>query len=84
HLLDYAVLKALCEKLLVASVERRGSQVAVKFHPQTPLLPEQLVRVVGGRPGLRLDPGGVLWMSLDHGKRNMVQDVRNVLLQLQA
>ncbi|HEX2715161.1 MAG TPA: transcription-repair coupling factor, partial [Candidatus Acidoferrales bacterium] len=29
HLLDYAVLKALCEKLLVASVDRRGSQVAV-------------------------------------------------------
>ena len=84
HLLDYAVLKALCEKLLVASVERRGAQVAVKFHAQTPLRPEQVVRVVGGSRGLRLDPNGMLWMSLDREKGSIVQDVRNVLLQLQA
>ncbi len=84
HLLDYAVLKALCEKLLVASVERRGLQVAIKFHTQTPLRPEQVVRVVKTRPGLRLDPGGVLWMNLEREKGSLTQGVRNVLLQLQA
>ena len=84
HLLDYAVLKALCEKLLVASVERRGAQVAVKFHPQTPLRPEQVVRVVRARPGLRLDPSGVLWMTLERAPGSVTQGVRNVLLQLQA
>jgi len=84
HLLDYAVLKALCEKLLVASVERRGSEVAVKFHAQTPLRPEQVVRVVRARRGLRLDPSGVLRMSLPRGQGNPTDGIRNVLLQLQA
>ena len=84
HLLEYAVLKALCERLLVASAERRGAQVAIKFHPQTPLRPEQVVRVVKARRGLRLDPSGVLWMDLEREKGSVVQGVRNVLLQLQA
>jgi transcription-repair coupling factor (superfamily II helicase) len=39
NLLDYAVLKAIAEKLLVASVDRRGDQVAIKFHDDTPLGP---------------------------------------------
>ena len=84
HLLDYAVLKALCEKLLVASLERRAAHVAIKFHPQTPLGPEHLVRVVRAGRGLRLDPSGVLWMNLERERESVTQGVRNVLLQLQA
>jgi len=84
HLLDYAVLKALCERLLVASVERRGPQVAITFHTQTPLRPEQVVHLVKTRRGLRLDPGGVLWMNLEREKGSLTEGVRNVLLQLQA
>ena len=41
NLLDYAVLKALAEKLLVASIDRRGDQVAIKFYDDTPLGPER-------------------------------------------
>jgi len=84
HLLNYAVLKALCEKLLVASVERRGDQVVIKFHPETPLQPEQVVRVIRARRGLRLDPSGVLRMNLTDKPASLTEGVRNVLLQLQA
>jgi transcription-repair coupling factor (superfamily II helicase) len=86
QLLDYAVLKAICERLLLASVERRGNQVAFRFHPQTPVAPERLVRVVKAGAGLRLDPGGVLWLDLgDRAKDGGVTAaVRNVLLELQA
>jgi transcription-repair coupling factor (superfamily II helicase) len=84
HLLDYALLKALSEKLLVASVERQGRRVAVKFHTQTPVRPELVVHVVKRQKGLRLDPSGVLWIELDHGRGNLTQEIRNVLLQLQA
>jgi transcription-repair coupling factor (superfamily II helicase) len=88
HLLDYAVLKALCERLLVASIERRGDQVAVKFHEQTPVPPAHLVRVVRSARGMRLDPSGVLWLTADASARRAVggvtQSVRNVLLQLQS
>jgi transcription-repair coupling factor (superfamily II helicase) len=84
HLLDYALLKALSERLLVASVERQGRRVAVRFHTQTPVKPEQVVQVVGRRRGLRLDPSGVIWMELDHGRGPIAETVRNVLLQLQT
>ena len=51
NLLDYAVLKALAEKLLVASVDRRGDQVAIKFYDDTPLGPERLVKLIRKRRG---------------------------------
>jgi transcription-repair coupling factor (superfamily II helicase) len=88
HLLDYAVLKALCERLLVASLERKGESVAVKFHEQTPVQPEQLVRVVRSSRGMRLDPTGVLWLPAGRAERRgeggVTESVRNVLLQLQT
>ncbi len=84
NLLDYAVLKGLCEKLLVAAVERRDSSIAVKFHPETPVRPERLVRVIRARKGMRLDPAGVLWIDWRRGASPAPEAVRNVLLQLQA
>src|ERR1700693_2307134 len=46
NLLDYALLKGLAEQLLVSSIERRASEVAIKFHPETPLSPEKLVGLI--------------------------------------
>jgi transcription-repair coupling factor (superfamily II helicase) len=80
NLLDYAVLKALAEKLFVASVDRRGDQVAIKFYDDTPVGPERLVKLIGKRRGMRLDPTGVLWLDW----KGDVGAVRNVLLQLQS
>ena len=84
NLLDYALLKATAERLLVASIERRTSEVAIKFHPETPVRPERLVMLIRSKgEGMRLDPSGVLWMRLE--KRGRVAEaVRNVLLPLEA
>jgi transcription-repair coupling factor (superfamily II helicase) len=84
NLLDYAVLKALCEQLLVVSVERRADQIALKFYEQTPVRPEQVVRLIRGRKGVRLDPSGVLWLPWDAGQGSAPEAARKVLLQLQA
>jgi len=90
NLLDYAVLKAVCERLLVASVERRGARVGIKFHDHTPVRPENVVRLLrrsGGRGlGLRLDPSGVLWMDWvpQGGAAGVIASVQKVLLQLQT
>jgi transcription-repair coupling factor (superfamily II helicase) len=83
-LLDYSVLKALAEKLFVASIDRRNDQVAVKFYEDTPLGPEKLVKLVRKRPDLRLDPTGVLWLNWKAGQGGPMGAVRNVLLQLQS
>lgn len=83
-LLDYSVLKAIAERLLVASVDRRNDQVAIKFYDDTPLGPERLVKLVRKRPDLRLDPTGVLWVNWKAGQGGALGAVRNVLLLLQS
>ena len=84
NLLDYALLKALAEKLFVASVDRRGNEVGIKFYEDTPLGPERLVELIRKRRGLRLDPAGVLWTEWKGDHHGIMSAVRNVLLQLQS
>lgn len=84
NLLEYAMVKALAEKLFVASVDRRGDQLAVKFYEDTPLGPEQLVKLIRKRRGMRLDPTGVLWLDWKGSKEGPMGAIRNVLLQLQS
>ena len=84
NLLEYALLKATAEKMLVASIERKGNQVAVKFHAETTVRPERVVALLRKRQGLRMDPTGVLWMEIERGGGTVTQGVRNVLLQLQS
>jgi len=83
NLLDYAVLKALAEKLQVASVDRRGDQVAIKFYEDTPLGPERVVKLIRKHRDMRLDPSGVLWLGWKGFHGGVMDAVRNVLLQLQ-
>jgi transcription-repair coupling factor (superfamily II helicase) len=84
NLLDYALLKGLAEGLMISSIERRANEVAVKFHPETPLSPENLVKFIRSREeGLRLDPSGTLWIRLDR-RGSVAESVRNVLLPLET
>ena len=84
NLLDYALLKGLAERLLISSIERRANEVAIKFHPETPLSPEHLVKFIRvQKEGLRLDPSGTLWVRLDRRGR-VAESVRNVLLPLET
>ena len=83
NLLEYAVLKSMCERLRISAVERQGNRIAIRFQPETPLDPANLVQVVRSRPGIKLDPSGVLWMETKKGEP-VAAAVRNVLLGLQA
>ena len=82
NLLEYAVLKSMSERLRISAVERQGSRVAIRFHPETPIDPANLVGVVRSRKGVKLDPSGVLWMETMRGE-SVPAAVRNVLLSLQ-
>ena len=83
NLLEYSVLKALCEKMLVSSVERSGDRLAIKFYDETPVKPERVVKLIRAKKGMRLDPSGVLWIDVRHAEGGAVEAARNVLLQLQ-
>ena len=84
NLLDYAALKGLAEKLLVASIDRRGDQLAIKFYDDTPLGPDRLVKLIRKRRDMRLDPSGVLWLDWRGYQGGIMAAIRNVLLQLQS
>ena len=83
NLLDYAVLKSICERLRISTVERQGSRLAIRFHPETPIDPAAVVKVVRSREGIKLDPSGVLWMETMRGEAAPLA-LRNVLLALEA
>ena len=84
NLLDYALLKATAERLLVDSIDRRGQRVAIKWHEETPVKPERLVKMIRSRKDMRLDPAGTLWMEWKRQPAGIAETVRNVLLELQT
>jgi len=65
NLLEYAVLKSMSERLRISSIERQGSKVAIRFHPETPIDPAALVSVVRSRKALSSIPAAFSgWKSL--------------------
>ena len=84
NLLDYAVLKALAEKLLVASVDRRGDQLAIKFYEDTPLGADRLVKLMRKREGHAARSDGCPLAELERRHGGTMRAPRNVLLQLQS
>jgi len=83
NLLEYAVLKSMCERLRISAVERQGNRVAIRFYAETTLDPATLVKVVRSRKGIKLDPSGVLWLETTRGE-SVPGALRNVLLGLQG
>src|SRR5260370_4621214 len=63
-LIEYAAPTAMCERLRISAVDRQGTRIAIRFHPETTLDPAKLVSVVRSRTGINLAPSGVLWMEL--------------------
>jgi transcription-repair coupling factor (superfamily II helicase) len=84
NLLDYAILKSLCERLQISSVDRRGNEAVIKFHPTTSVSPERLVRLVRKGKGTKLDPSGVLTIALERSNKSIAETIRNVLLPLET
>jgi transcription-repair coupling factor (superfamily II helicase) len=83
NLLEYAVLKSMCERLRISAVERQGNRIAIRFHAETTLDPATLVKVVRSRKGIKLDPSGVLWLETTRGE-SVPGALRNVLLGLEG
>ena len=83
NLLEFALLKSMSERLRIATVERQGSKIALRFHPETMLEPAAVVKVVRSRKGIKLDPSGVLWMELERGEP-VAGALKNVLVGLRG
>jgi transcription-repair coupling factor (superfamily II helicase) len=84
NLVEYAALKSICEKMLVSAVERRNHRLALRFHAETPVRAERLVRVVRSRRGASLDPSGVLWIEWKPETGSPAAAAQSVLRELEA
>src|SRR2546430_10855688 len=74
----------LFRSLRISAVERQGTRIAVRFHPETLLDPAKLVTVVRSRTGIKLDPSGVLWMEVKRSEEHTseLQSQSNLVCRL--
>ncbi len=84
NLLNYALLKSAAEKLLIQSLERKGDELWVRFHPQTPVDPERLTRFVRRRRESSLRPDGILRFRLAAKDGDLFERIQNALQELQV
>ena len=65
NLLQFTLLKSLAERLGIEAIERRAGAVHIKFHPESRVQPERLMRLVREIRGSQFTPAGVLRLPLD-------------------
>jgi len=66
RMFDAVRLRIRAERLLVRSVTVKSGRLTLTFDPSAPLHTGGLVRFLGGRPGVRLTPAGLLELPLAH------------------
>ena len=84
NLLDYSALKTLAEKLGIETVDRRQGVANIKFHRETKVNPERLMRLVSRTGGAQFTPAGVLRLPLDglDGAGAILERLRDSLREL--
>ena len=83
QLLSYAVVKSRAEQLMIQTVERKGAEIRLRFHQQTPVTPERLMEIIKEQRGLAFQPDGVLKLQVTDGNGDVLKEVENLLLELQ-
>lgn len=85
HLVEFSLCKSIAKELGVETLEKRGQFLQVKFHAQTRMNPENLMRIVQRVEDAQFTPAGVLrlplkpWDTPDH----LLSQVKAYLLDLQ-
>jgi transcription-repair coupling factor (superfamily II helicase) len=83
QLLNYAVVKSRAEQLLIQSVERKGNELRMRFHEQTPVNTDKLMQMVSAKRGFALQPDGILRVQAQDGGQDVLKHIENILLELQ-
>ncbi|MDZ7637882.1 MAG: transcription-repair coupling factor [Bryobacterales bacterium] len=85
HLVEFSLCKSVAKELGVETLEKRGQFLQVKFHPQTRMNPENLMRMVQRVEGVQFTPAGVLKLPLKPWETpgHLLSQVKTYLLDLQ-
>ncbi len=86
NLLDYAVLRLLCNRVGVARVERKRDLVSINFTQNAAVEPEKLARFVSTQRGAQFTPGGTLRFFIKAATQaeEVLARIRSVLEELTA
>ena len=83
HLLEYAELKLLAQRVGVAGIERKRDLVSVRFTPNAQVDPSRLAQFVASQRGAAFTPAGILKFSLKASAADEVLSrLKALLLQL--
>jgi len=65
NLLALAVVRLMADRLQIRSIDYSSGRVQIRFSEDAPVSPEGVVRLASTRPGLSLQPSGLLRLELD-------------------
>ena len=83
HLLNYAELKLLCERVGVAAIERRRDLVSVRFTENAEIDAGRLAQFVASQKGTQFTPQGVLKFQMkSHQAEVVLNDLKKMLNDL--
>jgi transcription-repair coupling factor len=84
NLLDYALLKSSAEEMLVEAIERKTSEIWLRFHSEAPVRPDDLKRFLSRHRGSSFRPDGTLRIPTPAGREPLLNQIRNSLQELQT
>jgi len=68
---------------MIQSVERKGDEIRMRFHEQTPVSPAKLMEIVQSQHQVAFQPDGVLRLQIKDGHGDLLKNVEKILLELQ-
>ena len=83
-LLGYALLKAAAEQLLIHSIECKGDEIWIRFHPQAPVDTDKLRRFMRGHGDAVLRPDGSLRFRMRAHDSRLLADLRATLQEIRT
>jgi transcription-repair coupling factor (superfamily II helicase) len=85
HLLSYAALKLLCQRVGVNAIERKRDIVSIKFRQNAAVDPERLAGFVASQRGAQFTPDGTLKLTLQSlGAAEVLTSLKDLLEHLCA
>ena len=83
NLFEYSRLRILAGNLGILSLQKKGTTVSAKFHPDTPLDVDQLMGLLVREERFSISPGGVLEIETAQLEgRDLLKSLRHTLSQL--
>jgi transcription-repair coupling factor (superfamily II helicase) len=83
-LLQYAIVKAAAEQVLIQSIERKGEEMWIRFHTQSPVDPERLRQFMRRHREAVLRPDGTFRFRLRAQDERLLTELHATLQELRA